>query len=167
MLCNRAEFKTGQSAVPVLKRECVGDASETALLKFTELVVGDVAQYRHKHNKVAEIPFNSSNKFQVRIGKRRSNCFCLQISIHQIDQKRHLLVLKGAPERILRRCSTILYKVEATKCDEAKSRLQGETIELSDELREECSNACRNLGSMGERVLGFGDLMVSSTECSP
>ena len=73
MLCNRAEFKVDQSAVPVLKRECVGDASETALLKFTELIVGDVAQYRHKHNKVAEIPFNSSNKFQVRIAQRRRN----------------------------------------------------------------------------------------------
>lgn len=64
-LCNRAEFKAGQSDVPVLKRECTGDASESALLKCVELILGNVTQYRHKHKKVAEIPFNSTNKFQV------------------------------------------------------------------------------------------------------
>merc|ERR1719322_641941 len=31
-LCNRAEFKPNQEEVPVLKRECTGDASETANL---------------------------------------------------------------------------------------------------------------------------------------
>merc|ERR1719423_250246 len=32
-LCNRAEFKSGQETVPILKREVNGDASEAALLK--------------------------------------------------------------------------------------------------------------------------------------
>merc|ERR1712226_455224 len=41
-LCNRAEFKTGQSGIPVLKREVNGDASEAALLKCTELSTGNV-----------------------------------------------------------------------------------------------------------------------------
>ena len=46
-------------------RECTGDASESALLRFTELACGDVAQIRQEHPKVCEIPFNSNNKFQV------------------------------------------------------------------------------------------------------
>jgi sodium/potassium-transporting ATPase subunit alpha len=57
-----------QDAVPILKRECTGDASEIALLKFTELSLkgeGVVEQYRDEHEKVAEIPFNSTNKYQV------------------------------------------------------------------------------------------------------
>merc|ERR1719249_276724 len=97
VLCNRAEFKTGQSGVPVLKREVNGDASEAALLKCTELTTGNVMTYRKNNKKVCEIPFNSTNKFQV--------------SIHETDDpndKRYLLVMKGAPERILDRCSTII-----------------------------------------------------------
>ena len=55
-LCNRAEFKPGQSGVPVLKRECRGDASESALLKCVELCMGNVTGWRERNKKVAEIP---------------------------------------------------------------------------------------------------------------
>ena len=65
MLCNRAEFKTGQHSLPVLKRECNGDASESALLKCVELSIGHVTEFRSRNDKVSEIPFNSSNKYQV------------------------------------------------------------------------------------------------------
>ena len=47
-------------------RECNGDASESALLKFVELSLGSVELMRERSPKVAEIPFNSSNKYQVR-----------------------------------------------------------------------------------------------------
>merc|ERR1711910_264092 len=99
MLCNRAEFKTGQENVSILKREVNGDASEAAILKCTELSHGNVMDYRKKNNNVCEIPFNSTNKFQV--------------SIHETEDKndnRHLLVMKGAPERIVDRCSTIIVE---------------------------------------------------------
>ena len=46
-------------------RECSGDASESALLKCFELEVGSIEDYRKLHPKVCEIPFNSSNKYQV------------------------------------------------------------------------------------------------------
>ena len=96
-LCNRAEFKPGQDSIPVLKREVNGDASEAAILKCTELTKGNIVAYRNKNKKVCEIPFNSTNKFQV--------------SVHEMDDpndKRYLVVMKGAPERILDRCSTII-----------------------------------------------------------
>lgn len=47
------------------QRVVVGDASETALLKFAEVILGDVMNIRAQNKKVAEIPFNSTNKFQV------------------------------------------------------------------------------------------------------
>merc|ERR1719458_1267337 len=97
MLCNRAEFKGGQDSVSILKREVNGDASEAAILKCTELTNGNVMEYRAKNKKLVEIPFNSTNKFQV--------------SVHETSDpsdKRALLVMKGAPERILQRCSTIV-----------------------------------------------------------
>merc|ERR1712038_1926903 len=83
-----AEFKGGQNEVSILKREVNGDASEAAILKCTELTNGNVMDYRAKNKKLVEIPFNSTNKFQV--------------SIHETsdpDEKRALLAIKRAPER--------------------------------------------------------------------
>ncbi|KHJ88109.1 e1-E2 ATPase [Oesophagostomum dentatum] len=126
-LCNRAEFKPGQADIPVLRRDCTGDASEIALLKFTELTIGNIAGFREKSPKIAEIPFNSTNKYQV--------------SIHEVpNSEAYLLVMKGAPERILDVCSTIL--------------LNGKEEQLDEKLRADFNSAYLELGGMGERVLG-------------
>uniref|UniRef100_A0A1I7T1E9 Sodium/potassium-transporting ATPase subunit alpha n=1 Tax=Caenorhabditis tropicalis TaxID=1561998 RepID=A0A1I7T1E9_9PELO len=134
-LCNRAEFKAGQQDAPVLRRDCTGDASEIALLKFTELTQGNVIAVREKHPKIAEIPFNSTNKYQV--------------SIHD-NGDHYLLVMKGAPERILDVCSTIF--------------LNGKEVELTDKLREDFNTAYLELGGMGERVLGFCDFALPADQ---
>ncbi|KAG9278119.1 sodium/potassium-transporting ATPase subunit alpha-2-like [Astyanax mexicanus] len=88
-LCNRAVFKPGQEEIPILKRDTAGDASESALLKCIELSCGSVRALRDNNPKVCEIPFNSTNKYQL--------------SIHEMEDSPtgHLLVMKGAPERIL------------------------------------------------------------------
>ncbi|XP_069804873.1 sodium/potassium-transporting ATPase subunit alpha-3 isoform X2 [Dendropsophus ebraccatus] len=129
-LCNRAVFKAGNDNIPVLKRDVAGDASESALLKCIELSCGSVKAMREKYKKVAEIPFNSTNKYQL--------------SIHETEDpndNRYLLVMKGAPERILDVCSTIL--------------IQGKEQPLDEELKEAFQNAYLELGGLGERVLGF------------
>ncbi|XP_035208172.1 sodium/potassium-transporting ATPase subunit alpha-like isoform X1 [Stegodyphus dumicola] len=102
-LCSRAEFRVGQENIPVLKRDCIGDASESAILKCMELAIGSVATYRQKNTKVCEIPFNSTNKYHV--------------TIHDLeDGTGYLLCMKGAPERILDRCSTIFIHASFSKC---------------------------------------------------
>ena len=55
----------GQENKNILDRVCNGDASESALLKCFELEVGSIEHYRQQHRKVCEIPFNSTNKYQV------------------------------------------------------------------------------------------------------
>ncbi|XP_053480787.1 sodium/potassium-transporting ATPase subunit alpha-3b [Ictalurus furcatus] len=129
-LCNRAVFKAAQDGLPILKRDVAGDASESALLKCIELSCGSVKLMREKNKKVAEIPFNSTNKYQL--------------SIHETEDpndNRYLLVMKGAPERILDRCSTIM--------------LQGKEQPMDEEMKEAFQNAYMELGGLGERVLGF------------
>lgn len=49
----------------LLQRDVAGDASESALLKCIELCCGSVQEMREKSPKIAEIPFNSTNKYQV------------------------------------------------------------------------------------------------------
>merc|ERR1712033_25127 len=134
-LCNRAEFKAQQEGVHILKREVNGDASEAAILKCTELSKGNVMEYRKRNKKVCEIPFNSANKYQV--------------SIHETEDtndNRYLLVMKGAPERILERCSTIV--------------VDGREMPLSEEWKNSFETAYMELGGLGERVLGFCDFML-------
>lgn len=67
----------------------------------------------------------------------------LQLSIHELEDPldlRYLLVMKGAPERILERCSTILIK--------------GQELPLDEQWREAFQTAYMDLGGLGERVLG-------------
>ena len=138
-LCNRAEFKPGQDSTPILKREVNGDASEAALLKCCELTLGNVMHYRQKAKKVCEVPFNSTNKYQV--------------SIHENDDKsdkRYLLVMKGAPERILDRCTTII--------------IDGEEKEMDDSWKDAFNTAYMELGGLGERVLGFCDFLLDEEQ---
>merc|ERR1719284_682239 len=92
-------------------------------------MMGSVEQVRQRNPKVCEIPFNSTNKWQL--------------SIHETDESdnRYLLVMKGAPERILDRCSTIM--------------INGEELEMTEEWRNKFTTAYETLGGMGERVLGF------------
>jgi len=134
ILCNRAEFKPGQDSVAILKREVNGDASEAAILKCTELSKGNVMGYRQNNKKVCEIPFNSTNKFQV--------------SIHESQDHKdnYLLVMKGAPERILERCTTIV--------------INGKELPMTDQWKDAFETAYMELGGLGERVLGFCDFIL-------
>uniref|UniRef100_A0A8V5GTS2 Sodium/potassium-transporting ATPase subunit alpha n=1 Tax=Melopsittacus undulatus TaxID=13146 RepID=A0A8V5GTS2_MELUD len=137
-LCNRAQFKPGQDNVPIAKRDVIGDASETALLKFAEASMGPVGTLRDQYPKVLELPFNSSNKFQV--------------SVHAAGE-RQLLVLKGAPERVLERCSHVLLK--------------GQDLPLDPQWTEAFEGAYAELGGRGERVLGFCSRWLPAGSVAP
>lgn len=54
--------------------------------------------------------------------------------------------MKGAPERILDRCSTIM--------------VQGKEQAMDDEMKEAFQNAYLELGGLGERVLGKDDGVI-------
>nr|AEH68839.1 putative Na+/K+-ATPase alpha subunit [Bathypolypus bairdii] len=142
MLCNRAEFKAGQDGVPVLKRECNGDASESALLKCVELSIGGVPEYRRRNKKIVEIPFNSTNKYQV--------------SIHNNEDPNdpcYFLVMKGAPERIMERCTIAL--------------VNGKEMTIDESFKNDFNTAYMELGGLGERVLGFCDYTLPTESFPP
>lgn len=138
-LCSRAEFKPGQKNLPVMMRECTGDASESAILKCMELANGDVENFRKEYPKVCEIPFNSVNKYHL--------------TIHKFSEKNYLICMKGAPERILDKCSTIF--------------INGKCKILDNEMKQAFNDAYIELGGMGERVIGFCDFILPSDTYPP
>ncbi|CAF0832605.1 unnamed protein product [Adineta steineri] len=136
MLCAKAVFKPTEENMskPPLHRLVQGDASETAILQFGEMVNGKVEEYREKNKKVCDIPFNSANKYQV--------------SVHETNDgdERHLIVMKGAPERILERCQKIF--------------VNNNEYDLNEEWTQKFNDAYMQLGGLGERVLGFCDMRL-------
>lgn len=129
VLCNKAQFQPNQENVPLLRKDTIGDASESGILKMTEMLTGNTMGLRKQYTKVHEIPFNSTNKYAVSIHEDKK---------HNSNYK---LVMKGAPERILDRCSTIL--------------INGQVEKLTSDRKQEFEKANATLGAMGERVLGF------------
>ncbi|CAF3362233.1 unnamed protein product [Rotaria socialis] len=146
MLCNRADFKQDPENLSksVLERECNGDASESALLKCVELSIGNVIKFRESNRKVFEIPFNSTNKYQLSIHEMCSRNDTENARLY------YLMVMKGAPEAILEKCSTIF--------------IDGKDIQINDFWRNAFQNAYMELGSLGERVIGFCDLRLPTNK---
>lgn len=81
-----------------------------------------------------EIPFNSTDKFQANV---------------HLFRGRYLVCFKGAPERVLERCSTIAYGDENRILDE--------------ETKTAYTESCYTLANNGERVLGFADLELPTS----
>lgn len=112
-------------------RRVNGDASEAGILKFCEKI-SSVEDMRAKNTQVATIPFNSTNKFMVTINE-----------VFGSDQGPRVC-MKGAPERVLARCSSILTN---------------EGIKLFDtESRNIINQHLTSMMERGERCLGFAKL---------
>jgi len=139
----RARLKTAEERMLYIHRHCKGDASETGLVQFAQGVM-DLNETRGKfpthvardaNGKESEclIPFSSEIKF---------NLFIRDMAQSEDADNKHLCVyMKGAPERILVRCSKIL--------------VGGQEVEFTQDLRDEVSKANADFGKLGERVLAF------------
>ncbi|XP_076291776.1 sodium/potassium-transporting ATPase subunit alpha [Lasioglossum baleicum] len=141
-LCNRAVWAPMAAdipAPPLHKRKILGDASDAALLKCMEVLVkGGAAAYRKNCTKLFEIPFNSTDKFQA--------------NVHMCDKK-YFISFKGAPEKVLERCSTLAFG--------------NETRALDEEIKKAYTKSCYILANNGERVLGFADRDLPASAFPP
>merc|ERR1719403_703228 len=148
VLCNNSEVIVNKKSG---KRSYSSDPTEQAIFKFC---LGNIpqtldtktpvkaAEFREKHYpKLAEIPFNSKNKWQVSVHLVDTEEACFE------GEKRgdSIVEIKGAPERILNLCDSYCFEGKQYKLDEeAKNQIRALNAELA-----EC----------GERVLGFADLL--------
>ena len=68
-LCNRANFQESGIAslhIPLAERKIVGDATDSALLRWVEDLT-EVSEIRSHYRKFAEIPFSSKTKVKIKI----------------------------------------------------------------------------------------------------
>ncbi|KAJ9591140.1 hypothetical protein L9F63_002326 [Diploptera punctata] len=138
-LNSRAEYCAFQGNVPIDDKKVIGDASETAILKFAEKTVGNVSEFRMKHKKVSEIPFSSKWKYQVSVHK-----------LTEVTGFNFIVLMKGAPERILDNCNTIL--------------LNGKEVPINQSITNDILDSCLQLAMFGERVIAFCDKVLPSNQ---
>ncbi|KAJ1969314.1 hypothetical protein IWQ62_000704 [Dispira parvispora] len=131
-LCSRVKFD--RTDIPMEERQILGDATETGLIRFAARHIEDLDQRSTTYPKVFEIPFNSERKWHMTIHRRAHRDGPLT------------LYLKGAPERVLRICSTVFTAENP--------------VPLTDQHRQEFQSTYEYMASLGHRVLAFAQLQL-------
>ncbi|PBK66785.1 calcium ATPase [Armillaria solidipes] len=111
-ICNDAHFDTVDQELPVEIRKVHGDATDTGLLRFSEGIM-PVEDSRAAWIERAKLAFNSKNKFAMKLLQavpRVKPVTSMPISsTDNFDAlSDYVLLVKGAPEIISRRCSHIM-----------------------------------------------------------
>jgi sodium/potassium-transporting ATPase subunit alpha len=133
-LCSKAKFD--RMDVPIKERQILGDATETGLIRYATTLLKNYDNLANDYPKVFEVPFNSENKWAL--------------SIHKKSHKNGSLTLliKGAPERVLRICNRIL------------TGPGGECVPLTDTYKDDYNKTYEWMASQGHRVLGFAEMLL-------
>ena len=141
-----AQMIAEENDKPYIRRSVEGDASETGLIKFVQPLLMDgpfgcyqkggldafrlkYPVFRDESGAEVNIPFSSDIKFNL----------CVRDM--QADGENLCVFLKGAPERVVTRCSTVL--------------IDGEDKPLDSKMQARIKAAYDRFGGMGERVLAF------------
>lgn len=104
-----------------------GDTTEKALFNFTKSKNISFCELRKTHSKYAEIPFDSKRKYMA--------------TAHSIGNKEHILLAKGALEKIVKKASHTF--------------LNNEKIKISPELIKNFKKKEHELSSEGYRVIAL------------
>ena len=144
-LCNNADF-VGE------KVSASANATEAAMVKFSSGHLSSeyhlkIPEYRAKHKKLHEIPFNSKNKWQVSVHELLPELSIYDESKNNEDNKKRAIVqMKGAPERILALCDNYW--------------MDGELKPMDDSIAKKITSSILELGKKGERVLVLAELVL-------
>ncbi|MEW5309019.1 MAG: hypothetical protein WDW38_000932 [Sanguina aurantia] len=120
-------------------RKILGDATDCGLLRYCERLV--TSQWiRARYQALHSIPFNSTNKWALTV----THCPGLPTQ--------HLVMMKGAPEILITKCSSYLRN--------------GQVKEIDAEFSSSMNSVYERCGMMGERVLGFAYRQAPAQEAS-
>ena len=130
------EWSSKLAVTPFYEREVIGDASETALIKFFQ-PIEDILEMRSRvtlgkrfDGTESKIVFNSAYKY------------AMQIFVTPDDPEySHVAYMKGAPEIVFKKCTSVM--------------INGEVKSMSEQHRDAFKKANKVFAKNGERVLGF------------
>ncbi|KAE9547551.1 hypothetical protein FO519_009236 [Halicephalobus sp. NKZ332] len=112
-------------------RPASGAPSEVAMLRYADQLI-DINATRKAYNIIFEIPFNSKRKWHLMIAKTKS------LGGGQAEYK---LLIKGASEILVKKCSRIVTRTGH--------------IDFDEDVMARFQSAYETFGSNGRRVIGF------------
>ncbi|TPX32086.1 hypothetical protein SmJEL517_g04751 [Synchytrium microbalum] len=135
--CTRARFEKTDN-IHINDRVIIGDATDAGLLRFSGSRLANIDALSDLYPKVFEIPFTSDTG--------------VHMTIHRKGHRDGALTLycKGAPERVLGKCSSIL--------------IDNREVPLGEEHKRYFQNAYEGMAKRGHRVIAFAQLLLSGAK---
>ncbi|CCG83761.1 protein of unknown function [Taphrina deformans PYCC 5710] len=153
-LCCTATFDAATLNLPLSERKMFGDATDCAVLRFSE-IISPIANIRESWSKIFEIPFNSKNKFMLRMMRPISQEAFLDATLSTERRTYSLadyhMTIKGAPDVLMSRCSRVLLP-------------SGEIVDLTEERKQVLQAVQEKWSATGLRVLMFARKIVPDAE---
>ncbi|KAI8355961.1 hypothetical protein B0O80DRAFT_448399 [Mortierella sp. GBAus27b] len=151
LLCNNAKFDNETMGLPVAERKILGDATDSALLRFAAQV-SETSALSACFERKFEIPFNSRNKWMMTVYQGTSEypdviktlfgSTMMNAGNTSPNEKDEMLVfVKGAPDILLPHCTTYW------------SGVQNVSLPLVPDSRDELSRIQQMWSRRGQRVL--------------
>jgi sodium/potassium-transporting ATPase subunit alpha len=109
-LCNNAHFETEPNSaknVDIPSKDAIGDATDIALLRFSHQH-SEFENLNEIYRELVDIPFNSRNKWMMKLLKPENNNIHNVIFGHESSSQSNLMLIKGAPDILLRKCNKII-----------------------------------------------------------
>ncbi|MBR2907969.1 MAG: cation-translocating P-type ATPase [Clostridia bacterium] len=125
-LCSDAEFD-------VEAKTAIGEPTECALVNYAETLDLSKNVQKNIFVRIGEVPFDSMRKMMT--------------TVHKNEQGEIVQFTKGAPDEILKRCTSVI--------------VDGSTVELTDEKREEILAANKGMADKALRVLAAAQKTLS------
>ena len=111
-LCNNAQFADEANDkvknIPIKKREAKGDATDVALLRFWAEYDTSKDELEKAYDVRAEIPFNSQNKWMVKVIRPVNPTVHDRLFGADNDMNSDIILLKGAPDYLLKKSTHYL-----------------------------------------------------------
>ncbi|KAI1707298.1 e1-E2 ATPase domain-containing protein [Ditylenchus destructor] len=121
----------GNVVKKMVTKQASGTPSEVAMLQYADCVI-DTDALRNSYNIVFEIPFNSRRKWHLMI---------IKIRPAPNNQHEYLLLMKGASEILIEKCSTMLWESGERPMDAV--------------AKDKFHQAYDTFADSGRRVIGF------------
>ncbi|KAG8735312.1 hypothetical protein FRC10_010750 [Ceratobasidium sp. 414] len=143
-VCNSANFEAGTEDQPTSIRKIIGDATDSAILKFAH-TMRPVETSRGAWDDVFKMNFSSKTKFMLKLSKLVDTTTPFPAPLIGSDEfdpsTDYLLTVKGAPDVLFPRCSSVL------------SPSSGEVLELTPDRLARIVALQTHWAARGRRVL--------------
>jgi sodium/potassium-transporting ATPase subunit alpha len=133
-LCNEAKFDPTTIYLPLSDRKINGNATDQAVLRFAESILS-IADTQRRWRTDFRLAFNSKNKFMISVA---SPIWVEDAKSPATEQP--TLMIKGAPDILLPRCSTFLSQ-------------EGNQVDLYESERRAIESLKDEWSSQGKRVI--------------